>query len=345
MIMRYPEFLKEKGTIGFVAPSFGCVTEPYFSAFKNALERFKSMGYGTDIGANCYADKGMGISNTPEECARELTEMYLSKDNDVLISCGGGEMMCKILEHMDFELLKSVSPKWFLGYSDNTNFVYPSTVILDTASVYGQCAPTFGMREWDNVLYDTWGILTGKKTEVSGFGLWEKESLKSADNPLEPYNLTEKKELVLYEGEKRVVSLEMHGRLIGGCLDSLLTLAGTGFDRTKDFIKKYRDDGILWFLESCDLSVLQMNRGLWQLKNCGWFEGANGFIIGRPLHFDDTECGFDRHNAVLDVLSDIGVPICMDADIGHLPPSMPIVSGAIADVTCNDNIHIKYSFE
>lgn len=27
--MRYPEFLAEGGIIGFVAPSFGCATEPY----------------------------------------------------------------------------------------------------------------------------------------------------------------------------------------------------------------------------------------------------------------------------------------------------------------------------
>ena len=31
--MRFPEFLKEHGTIGFVAPSFGCATEPYYTAF------------------------------------------------------------------------------------------------------------------------------------------------------------------------------------------------------------------------------------------------------------------------------------------------------------------------
>lgn len=36
--MRYPEFLKENGSIGFVAPSFGCATEPYKTAFKNAQE-------------------------------------------------------------------------------------------------------------------------------------------------------------------------------------------------------------------------------------------------------------------------------------------------------------------
>ena len=38
--MRFPEFLKEHGTIGFVAPSFGCATEPYYTAFAHARERF-----------------------------------------------------------------------------------------------------------------------------------------------------------------------------------------------------------------------------------------------------------------------------------------------------------------
>ena len=33
--MRYPEFLSEGGIIGFVAPSFGCATEPYITGFKN----------------------------------------------------------------------------------------------------------------------------------------------------------------------------------------------------------------------------------------------------------------------------------------------------------------------
>ena len=47
--MRYPKFLPEKGTIGFVAPSFGCATEPYYTAFLNAQKKFQKMGYGLDL--------------------------------------------------------------------------------------------------------------------------------------------------------------------------------------------------------------------------------------------------------------------------------------------------------
>ena len=72
--MRYPEFLKENGTIGFVAPSFGAATEPYKSQFVRALENFEKEGYQTDPGPNVFAGDGIGISSTPENCGKELTD-------------------------------------------------------------------------------------------------------------------------------------------------------------------------------------------------------------------------------------------------------------------------------
>lgn len=74
--MRYPEFLQKNGTIGFAAPSFGCATEPYKSAFESAIQTFHQMGYQTALGENCYAADGIGISNTPKKCAAELQQMY-----------------------------------------------------------------------------------------------------------------------------------------------------------------------------------------------------------------------------------------------------------------------------
>ena len=57
--MRYPDFLSEGGTIGFVAPSFGCATEPYKTAFGMALDKFTQLGYALDLGPNCYESKGL----------------------------------------------------------------------------------------------------------------------------------------------------------------------------------------------------------------------------------------------------------------------------------------------
>ena len=114
--MRYPKFLQKGGIIGFVAPSFGCNIEPYTTAFENAQKKFTDMGYGLDLGPNCYAGCGIGISNTPEKCGQELTDYYCSDKNDVLISCGGGELMCEDLDHVDFDKIRQAQPKWYLGY-------------------------------------------------------------------------------------------------------------------------------------------------------------------------------------------------------------------------------------
>ena len=38
--------------------------------------KMKEMGYQLDLGPNCYAEHGIGISAAPEECGKELTEYY-----------------------------------------------------------------------------------------------------------------------------------------------------------------------------------------------------------------------------------------------------------------------------
>ena len=57
--MKYGKFLPENGTIGFVAPSFGCNIEPYKSAFENAQKVWTKEGYSLSLGPNVY--EGCGI--------------------------------------------------------------------------------------------------------------------------------------------------------------------------------------------------------------------------------------------------------------------------------------------
>lgn len=350
--MRYPEYLPENGTIGFVAPSFGCRIEPYYSAFKNAQRKFKSMGYELDLGPNCYAADGIGISSTPEKCAAELESYYCSDKNHVLISCGGGELMCEVVSHVDFEKIRVAKPKWYMGYSDNTNMTYLLATLCDTASVYGPCAAAFGMEPWHQSLEDAFEILTGKVNTVKGYDLWERESLKTEENPLAPYHVTEPSVLKSYVGKEPVVwsapnraaqgdasgkTIAFRGRLLGGCMDCLVNLLGTRFDRTVDFVKRYQEDGILWFLEACDLNVFAIRRAMWQMEEAGWFQHVKGFLIGRPLCFGQEMMGLDAYQAVLEVAGKKGVPVIMDVDLGHLAPMMPVVVGSMASVTVAGN--------
>lgn len=367
--MRYPEFLKTNGTIGFVAPSFGCNIEPYKSAFQNAQKKLKRLGYQISLGPNCYAGEGVGISNTPEKCAEELTKAYLDEDSDCLISCGGGELMCEILDHVDFEAIRKAKPKWYMGYSDNTNMTFLLTTLCDTASVYGPCAAAFGMEPWPLALEDAFAVLTGKSRCFSGYEMWEKEGLKDEAHPLLPYHCTEKSEIKvflpqeqdslkmvrndgkdlkneeMYADESKQGKVIMKGRLLGGCMDCLVNLTGTGYDRVKEFNETYKEDGIIWFLEACDLNVFGIRRAMWQMEHAGWFERVKGFLIGRPLCHGQEMMGLDQYQAVLHTAQVHKVPVIMDADLGHLPPMMPLVCGSMAEIVLQaDKIKIQMEY-
>lgn len=337
--MRFPKHLSKNGTIGFVAPSFGCQIEPYHTAFGAALEKFKQLGHQIDLGPNCYEGLGIGISNTPEKCGQELTDYYCSKENEVLISCGGGELMCEILDYVDFDQIKKAEPKWFMGYSDNTNFTFLLTTICDIASIYGPCAATFGMNPWHESITDAYQLLKGETTTVHGYELWEKEELKSPENPFAPYNVSEHRELRYFvDGELLpAASVKMSGRLLGGCMDCLVNLLGTTFDHVSEFNERYKEDGIIWFLEACDLNVMSIRRAIWQMEHAGWFQYTKGFLIGRPYFQGQEMMGLDQYHAVCDILAEYNVPIIMDVDLGHLPPMMPLICGSLAEVTSEDN--------
>ncbi|MBQ9333018.1 MAG: LD-carboxypeptidase [Lachnospiraceae bacterium] len=361
--MRFPESIPGNGTIGFVAPSFGCNIEPYRSSFDAGLKMWQGRGYKTKLGPNCYAGEGIGISSSPESCGRELTDSYCDPDTEALISCGGGELMCEILDYVDFDRIREAKPKWYMGYSDNTNFTFTLTTMCDVASIYGPCASEFGTAPLHQSLEDAANILTGavngqpadpatgadtRVYEFSGYGMWEREGGRDEEHPYAPYNLTEKTVLHRFIGDGQPLpcdpadraetdSISMKGRLLGGCLDCLVNLCGTKYDHVGRFNRKYSEDGVLWFLEACDLNVMSIRRAVWELEHAGWFDAASGFIIGRPLHFDEPMMGLDQYMAVYDIISHHRVPILMDADVGHLSPMVPLITGSMAEVYSTGN--------
>ena len=177
-----------------------------------------------------------------------------------------------------------------------------------------------------------------RKITITDYDLWEKESLKSEENPTAPYHATEKSVLRVYSEDGTVTTqTRVSGRLLGGCMDCLVNLTGTSFDKVAEFQKKYRDDGILWFLESCDLNVMSIRRAMWHMKQAGWFENTKGFLIGRPLQFGHEMMGLDQYEAVMGIVREYHVPVIMDVSIGHLPPSMPVICGSLAEAVVHEN--------
>ncbi|MCR5322416.1 MAG: LD-carboxypeptidase [Lachnospiraceae bacterium] len=374
--MRYPEFLKKNGKIGFIAPSFGCATEPYSLLFEKAKERFRAWGYDLVEGPNCSVSLGIGKSNSPQACGREINDFFINDRSDVIISCGGGETMCEDLPYVDFDAISKAKSKWYLGYSDNTNLTFTLPVLCDTAAIYGPCVSDFGMEPLHRSVEDAFKLMTGELKSIGNYDGWEIDELKSEEDPYAPYNATEKFNMRIFKGGKELSpekdlndlseksneisentndgfkpgtdsAVCFEGRLIGGCLDCLVNLIGTPFDKTKEFCEKYKEDGIIWFIESCDLNTMDCRRAIWQLEQAGWFRYVKGFLIGRPLQYYDRFIDYTIHDSYVDMLAKYDVPVLMDVDLGHLPPMMPIVSGAKAKVTATvkDQPSLKIDYD
>lgn len=272
--------------------------------------------------------------------------------------------MCEILDYVNFDKIRKASPKWYMGYSDNTNMTFLLATLCDTAAIYGPCAAAFGMEPRHSSLEDAMQLLQGKKLTMQGYDKWEKESLKDEDHSCEPYNLTETSVIkyVLPDGRTNIESIagacnklhsmdrakkcqilknetyktdviDFEGRLLGGCMDCLVNLLGTKYDKVTEFAEKYKDDGILWFIESCDLNLMSIRRAMWQMEHAGWFQYCKGFLIGRPrIGMGVEEFGIDQYQAFYEMLKKYHVPVMMDLDIGHLPPMMPLICGSMARV-------------
>ncbi len=337
--MKYPKNLPNNATIGVVAPSAGCVVEPYLSRIKNAIKTFERLGHKVVLCDSLFK-YCQHRSTSAEVRAKEFMDFYLRDDIDIILSATGGEFMTEILPFIDFEKIKNAKPKYFEGFSDNTTLVFTLTTLADVASIYGNHFPEFGMEQWHSTLQECYDFWKGKNEEIFSEPKFELQSLKKLPNmELTNYNLTEQAELHILSNQNEV---EMMGRLVGGCVDILLCICGTKFDKTKEFLEKYKEDGFIWFLESCDLNVCAQTRAMWQLKNAGWFKYCKGIIIGRPKD-KEVIYDIDYMQANYEHLKDLNVPVIIDADFGHVSPIKHIVSGAIATIKCkNGKGSIKY---
>lgn len=338
--MKEIQYLKKGDSISFVAPSFGCTTEPYKTRLKVAIKNLQTEGFKIEEGKNIYLAKDKLRSNTPRLCAKEFNEAYLNSSSKAIISVGGGETMCEILPYINFKRIKKAPFKFFMGFSDNTNLTFALATIADTPTVYGPCASAFAFKPFKYSTLDALYLLEGKKKSFNGYPCWDRYPTKDENDPLKESNFSEKKTLRLFPNK----DIEIEGRLLGGNLDCLVNLCGTKFDCVKDYLEKYKNDGFIWFLEACDLNPVAIERALFQLKEAGWFKYAKGFILGRPLCYRKNFLGLTHYGAIKRSLGSLHLPLIMDADLGHFDPSMPIVTGVVAKVKADreNNFSISY---
>lgn len=322
--MIYPVFIQKGDTIGVTAPSDGNKKDVDFIRLDNGKKQLLKRGYPV-IETVHVRNSEKGRSTDGKTRAKEFEELLENNSVKWIVSAKGGDFLAEMLSHLDFNKIK-LNPKWFQGYSDNTGLTFTITTICDIATLYGCNFNDFGMETWHKAIEDNLAIVEGQQLLQTSFDFYE-NGFYDRVTGLEDYRLEKE---VLW---KNITSNEitMSGRLLGGCFDALLNLIGTPYDKTVNFINKYKEDGIIWYLESFALTSEMLTLGLWHLKEAGWFEYTKGFIFGRPAFFDQ-DYYISYEEAVLAVLEELNVPIILDADIGHKAPQMTIINGAMATI-------------
>lgn len=324
--MIYPKFIKKGDTIGVSAPSNGVTREAKVNQLNMAIEKLNEKGY--QILETSHVRYNLDYASSDARTrALELENLYKNQDVKAIICATGGEFLLEILTFFDFSVVKD-NIKWLQGYSDPTGLLFTITTNYDIATIYGHNFVGFGMDPWHESLENNLNILEGNLILQKSFSMYEGEWVEPVLGT-EEYTLDTPVYWKNLNGEEKI---EIEGRMIGGCIDIITELFGTRFDKTKEFIEKYKEDGIVWYFDNCELSSENLVRTLWKFKDNGWFNHCNGIIFGRSA-CHESNFGISIEEAIKRVLGDTNIPIIIDADFGHVPPRMTIINGGYAIIT------------
>lgn len=337
--MIYPEFLKEQDTIGVTAPSDGIIEKVDLYRLDSAINKLKNIGFNV-VETENVRTSFKGASSPSKTRASELEELYKDDNIKTIICAAGGDFLLEMLSEFDFNVVKN-NPKWLQGYSDPTGLLFTITTTLDIATIYADNFKSFGMNPLHKSIINNIEILKGNLIVQESFEKYEKERVNYIVGD-EPYNLTEN---IYWENLIGKEKVEIQGRMIGGCLDILNELFGTRFDKTKEFIEKYKDDGIIWYFDNCELNSEALIRTMWKFKDNGWFKYTKGIVFGRSM-IEASYHDISFKEALIHSLEELNIPVIINADIGHVSPRMTIINGSIATITSeNGKGSIKFELK
>ena len=114
------------------------------------------------------------------------------------------------------------------------------------------------------------------------------------------------------------------GRLVGGCLSTIISSIGTSYE--------IDTDGAILFLEDVGEPPYRLDRMLTQLKLTGKFKSLAGVILGRFFECDSPEIGYSTNDVLKEILQQLNIPILANFPAGHGPDNWAIPLGAKARI-------------
>ncbi|MFP1758752.1 S66 family peptidase [Lonsdalea quercina] len=337
MSIRFPPKLTPGDLIAVTAPSSG-VPQHLHPRLELAISNLKKKGFRVREGM-CLRSQYKNKSAYKTSRAEELMSYLTDPEVKAVMPPWGGDLAIEILELLDFNLLAQTEPKWFVGFSDLSTFHVPLTTLCGWATLHGPNLMDLGAQELDTTTKAIWNILEAERGSVikqhssTAFQIDENQWGTATGAG---FNLTQKTKWKQLNGVTS--SASFHGRLIGGCLEIISRLAGTPFGNLPLFQDQNSDEGTVLYFENVEMAPCELTRALFSLRLHGWFNNLTGILIGRSAVPDVSD--HTQHNyldALRASLGDLDVPVLYDVDIGHIPPQISLINGAIATVTFTES--------
>ncbi|MFJ8808052.1 S66 peptidase family protein [Streptomyces sp. NPDC102490] len=325
MPVRYPRPLRPGDRVAVTSPSSG-VPEELRERLNVAIRDVEARGYEVVVGA-CMDGSGHVSAPAPARAA-ELMRMLTDPDIHAVVPPWGGDLAVDLVPLLDWDRLREAEPTWLVGYSDMSTLMTPLTLLTGTATVHGNNLMDTPYRTPEGLVswFDIVGAPRGHRFSQVPPGRhrttgWDDYALHPEARE---YTLNTPGGWTRLDGSG---DLEVEGRLIGGCIETLCNLTGSGCLDTSAFAEAMAPEGLLVYVEACGDDALTICRNLHGMRLAGFFDAANAVLVGRTSAPDVPS--LTQHQAVLDALGPLGVPIVADVECGHVPPYLPIVNGAL----------------
>ena len=243
-----PKRLKKGDTIGLIAPGYAIKPE----ILREAVRALKSMGLKPVHTHRIIGNYGY-FSNTDEERAKDLNEMFTNTKIDGILCARGGYGCTRIMHLIDFDNIQK-NPKALIGFSDITallNGIYQKTGLITFHGPVGSTLnDPYSVNQLQKVVLNPEERLIIKNIEFT--------HLEKKDDPeYERYTIT--------EGTAT-------GKLVGGSLTLINALIGTPYEI--DFTNA------LICIEDVEEAPYRIDRMLTQLIDGNTFSKAVGIIFG-----------------------------------------------------------------
>ncbi|MHA7271457.1 S66 family peptidase [Arthrobacter sp. HLT1-20] len=331
MEIRYPRPLAPGDVIGVTAPSSG-VPESLVGRFDFVVQQLRDRGFLVDLG-DCM-DGSTHVSAPAEQRAGELMRMLLDPMIKAIVPPWGGTTAIDLIPHLDFDALASAEPTWFVGYSDISTLLTPITLRTGMATLHGSNLMDTSYRVPESLMswLDIASLPAGESFKQASPGVYRVNDWDDWENKPEvteqAWNGTGAWER-LDKGQDEV---SVAGRLIGGCIETMVNLAGTPYLRT-EALRKDPAAALIVYVEASSVEATTICRHLHGMRLAGFFDGAKAILVGRTGAPDSAT--LTQAEAVIDALGMLGIPIIGNVECGHVPPQLPIVNGAKGHLVFN----------